>query len=95
MSSSQGATPSTLATLRNEEAAIILLLKHKDTAVDHQDSQGNTALFNVAGKGYTEVVRLLLDRDDVDVKHRDRRGNTPLALAASSASPDVEIVNSC
>lgn len=78
--------------MKNEEAASMLLLKHKDTVVDHQDSQGNTALFNAAGEGYTEVVRLLLDRDDVDAEHRDRRGNTPLAIAASSASPDVEIV---
>ena len=95
-SKGNGMTPLIWTAARGHEAALNVLLKHKDIIADNPNSQGDTALSMAAEIGQIGIVQSLLERGDVDANHRNVDGATPLAIAVSRGYiPIVQLLLAC
>ena len=82
-------TPIIYASMQNSIDAVTLLLNQTDIDVNHRDNQGCSALWYVAKKGFSQVVRLLVDAGADINACDDKRGETPLIAALKQEKYEV------
>jgi hypothetical protein len=74
---------------QNNCDALALLVKHKNTKLNHQDNGGNTLLHFAAGVGNAAVVKLLLEHG-ADRNIKCKAGPTPFEVAKAWGNKDSE-----
>ena len=82
-------TPLVFAIISGHDALVRLLLRHKNTMVDYQESEIFTLLIFAVAMDRLEAVRLLLSPDRVDPNQRQADGMTLLALVATYGHTEI------